>query len=156
VEVAFRDAYDHTIAGFVEAKRQHEVKLFLVGISFQTSLYMAFTTTGLPDMMDRVFRNTTVRDFVFRLTMAFQARLGQTRQTYSELPEILAHSMSLLPGVEQTSHGAFTVAVPDEIKEHLPSFDDVRELLKANPWLVTVAMIGLYLRIEPDVPRAVR
>lgn len=143
VEMAFRDAYDHVMSNILGTKEKEEINLFLADVCAQLSIHMAFTTTGLPEMIQKVFRSLTVREFVFKLSMSFFARLGYSVDDRNQLVEILTTAISVLP-----ENGAETIAIPNLVKDNLPSYSDIRDLLAANNWLITVVMIGLYLRIE--------
>jgi hypothetical protein len=149
-EIAFRDAYEHTLSHFPDPTRRNVVLKFVSGITMQYSLYLAFTSDGLSRMMKDVFSNDTVRDFVLRLTGAFFTRLGMSEQDNNELPEVLASALCVFPtpSIKNADVSSETVAVPEELKLRLPEYDDIKTLLLTNKWLVTVAMISLYLRIE--------
>lgn len=150
VEVAFRDAYEHTLSHFPDTVRRNAILKFVSGITMQYSMYLAFTSEGLSKLMKDVFNNEIVRDFILRLTSAFFVRLGLSEQDKNELPEILASAMCVFPTpfVGNTSISMETVAIPEELKTRLPEYDDVKTLLITNKWLVTTVMISLYLRIE--------
>lgn len=148
VSDTFRDAFEHVMASIPDQKRKAEIQQFVGGISWQYSMYMAFTTNELPNLIERVFRHESVRDFVLRLTMAFQARLGALQG--DELPKVLARSMSFRSENAQSDPA---YALPDQIKSNLPAYEDVLEVLQANTWVVTVCMISLYLRIETSTAR---
>jgi hypothetical protein len=148
-ELAFRDAYEHTFSHFPDATRRNVVLKFVSGITMQYSLYLAFTSDGLSKLMKDVFSNDTIRDFVLRLTGAFFTRLGTSTYTGNELPDVLASALCVFPTPSNNNNiSSDVVAVPEELKNRLPEYDDVKALLLANKWLVTVAMLSLYLRIE--------
>ena len=54
VEMAFRDAYDHVMSNILGTKEKEEINLFLADVCAQLSIHMAFTTTGLPEMIQKV------------------------------------------------------------------------------------------------------
>ncbi len=151
VETSFRDAYEHTVSNVLDPKRLDEIKLFLAGITTQTSIYMAFTTVGLPELMQNVFRTVGVREFVFNLSMAFNVRLGLTHVERSQLVDILTNAVSILPP-NQANADPSVIAIPKVVLDNLPSYEDIRELLNANNWLMTIVMVCLYLRVENNQP----
>jgi hypothetical protein len=147
IELAFRDAYDHTLSHFPDITRRNTVLKFVSGITMQYAMYLAFTSDGLIRTMKDVFSNDIVRDFVLRLTGAFFTRLGVSEKDVNDLPEVLASAMCVFPA-PSSSISLDTIAIPDELKTRLPEYEDVKTLLLTNKWLVTLVMVSLYLRIE--------
>jgi hypothetical protein len=142
VEIAFRDAYDHTLSHYPDVTRRNAILKFVSGIVMQYAMYLAFTSDGLIKTMKNVFGNDTVRDFTLRLTGAFFVRLGISERDTNNLPEILASAMCVFPAISANIDPG-TVAIPEELKTRLPEYEDVKALLLANKWLMTIAMISL-------------
>lgn len=147
IEIAFRDAYDHTLSHFPDTPRRDTILKFVSGITMQYAMYLAFTSDGLVKMIKSVFGNDTVRDFTLRLTGAFFARLGVSERDASNLHEVLASAMCVFPAT-RVDVDKDIIAIPEELRMRLPEYEDVRSLLLANKWLVAIVMISLYLRIE--------
>lgn len=150
IELAFRDAYNHTVSHFPDAARKNIITRFTSSVTMQYSMYLVFTSDGLKKAISDVFGNDTIRDFVLRLTSSFFARLGNYDD---ELHNVLASAMCVFPVTSNQNTSMETVALPEEIKSRLPEYDDIRMLLASNKWLITVTMISLYLRVEIDSTR---
>ena len=151
VEVAFRDAYNHVLSHFPDTTRKNTIFRFVGTVTMQYSMYIAFTSDGLKSLIQDVFANNTVRDFVLKLTSSFMARLGANGNELSELTRTLAYSFCMLPSTtnkNDVNSSSDLLAIPEELKVRLPEYSDIEALLLANKWLITVSMISLYLRIE--------
>ncbi len=153
VAQAFTSAYDHVQSHMVDTKRREEISLFVTQVTAMMSLYISFAPGQLERFIEVVFSKESIRDFVFRLTSAFCARLGGQAE-YEALAKDIAFSMCMLPKKDQHGNDTFLVAMPDDIKNRLPSAEDILDLLLGNKWYLTVVMLHLFVRIElTAIPR---
>lgn len=150
VQEAVTDAFEHVMAQFI-GESATRVRGFLLQFTCSTSFYMAFSPNEFKQLMDTIFTQSDVRDFVMRVTSAFHARFGDGHAQYHSLLETLAWSYSQKdpdPAVKAY------LAIPEAISSRMPSRDDIANTLKANKWLVTMALLHLYLRVDMSLPAA--
>lgn len=150
VQEAVTDAFDHVMAQFI-GESATRVRSFLLQFTCSTSFYMAFSPNEFKQLMDTIFTQSDVRDFVMRVTAAFHARFGDGHAQYNSLLETLTWAYNQ-KDPEPSLRGY--MAIPEAIASRMPSREDVANLLKANKWLVTMALIHLYLRVDMSTPAA--
>lgn len=145
VEATITDAYDHVMSQFI-GENSNRVRAFLISFTCSTSFYLAFTPQGFKQLLETVFGQADVREFVLRLSNSFHARFGDAHASYKSLLDTLVWSYNQ----REVADAAKTeyAAIPQEILTRLPLHADIQNLLVANKWLVTLAVLNLYLRMD--------
>lgn len=139
----FRDAFSHTYMKFVESQGKEAIMNVLGTNVISTSLYVAFTPSPLESLVDLVFRNNYVRDFILTLSGIFYMRIDRGGLEWNTLVERLALSYAVTT-VHTTNAEEFDNKyrlIPNVYSERLPEFKDIQGYLQGNRWLVVLCMI---------------
>lgn len=105
--------------------------------------YLVVTPEGLQDVITEVFQKREVTDFVFTLLHNFGSRWGMPPDRFSSLCANLA-----IAAVPKTAYAISSV--PKAIADRLAtSVEDAYSLLQANPWLVVLLLLQLFVRVQP-------
>jgi hypothetical protein len=103
--------------------------------------------SGSTEGMDRAISfmdDPDIREFTLAVSFQFFARFGNSSQRYAELVDNLAQGI----GFDKEHEAA---ALPKEILDRMPSFQDVVDTLTPNRWMVVMALMMLYLITPQDM-----
>lgn len=145
VEVAglIQESYRHVMSNFLGDTRTQLTGWTAEWILTQKP-YFLVTLEGHRNAMEAVFQNKHVTDFVFTLLHNFGARWGMAPERFAGLCANLAYS-----AVPKTSYSISSV--PDAIADRLAaSSEDAYQLLLANPWLVVLMLLQLFVSVSPQ------
>ena len=125
---------------------QFSVSLMLKEVPYQLFSGQLEGTKRLEDLM---YSDPAIRDFLLTVTMHVFAKFGDTQNRYEALVDNLAQAIGFIDVPE--GKNAPVVMVPDELRERLPTVDDVRSILLYNRWATTMALMILYLMPVDDL-----
>jgi hypothetical protein len=137
----FRDAFTHTWLKFVAGEAKEGILKF-GGEIMGTAMFYAFTPAQLESLIEMVFKNQHVRDFVLSLTAIYHARIDRDAQEWNTLVERLAVSYDVT--AVQTASPDFDPKyrlMPNVYADRMPRREDIQGYLAGNRWLVVVCMI---------------
>lgn len=146
VEVAevIQGAYQHVMANLVGETKTH-VSAFVAGFVLKEKPYLLVTPEGLEHVMQVVFGNAQVTDFVFTLLYTFGSRWGMSSERFQSLCANLA--TAAVPGIQLPGSQA-VAAVPNALASRLASSsEEAYHLLVANPWLVVLMLLQLFIDV---------
>ena len=105
---------------------------------------------GLKKLRHETFSNMEVREFIQKLCFTFFSRWADSED------KIIALCHNLSRGLTQTPYDdpKFVSGVPKEYTERLPTRTDAYEALVANPWLMVIIMMPLFMSSKsfPQAP----
>lgn len=144
----FRDAFTHTWLKFVGTEAREGILKFCGESIIGTSMFYSFTPGQLETLIDMVFKNAHVRDFVLTLSTMFHMRIDRGALEWNTLVDRLASSYSVMV-VHQDVGGINPKyqLVPGVYAERLPEMNDIQGYLSANRWLVILCMIDQCITI---------
>jgi hypothetical protein len=150
----FVDSVEHVLANTSRISEDAQAKLnkFVYSLVLAEKAYMITSPKGMQHVIEIVFEDEVIRDFVLTLGFTFYARWGATRARYGSLVESLAFAVSADTSTPiRGSDGSF-IGTPRDILDLLPG-DNVEQVLQQNKWLVTLLMIQLFVLVpEPPKP----
>lgn len=139
----FRDAFTHTWVKFVGTEERTSLLKFCGENILGTSMFYSFTPSQLETLIDTVFTNATVRDFILTLSAMFHMRIDRGELEWNTMVERLALSYNVTvvhTRQPETFDGKYRL-IPNVYADRLPDEADILGYLSANRWLVTVCMI---------------
>lgn len=150
----FKDSLDHVLRNTkaLEAKSQERILHFVYHNALYDKPFMLVTPLGVKNVVEKVFSDVIVRDFVLQLSFVFYSRWGTDAEKYSHLVETLAFAVSA--DVEPMSLSGIPgapCAIPPAVLADLPKTDGVRITLANNKWLSVILLIALVVQM-PETP----
>lgn len=153
--VAFMSSFAHVLKNQDE-KAAEEILAFTLNIVGASNLYARFAPDTLPRLHESVFSSETIRDFLLSLQSVFIGRWvqGRGRDVVKALVDDLALGISFDLGLNAISSpssdedlSAYN-SLPEQLGDTLTGFDDAVKIVRANPWLISVLLIHLYINLE--------
>jgi hypothetical protein len=154
----FKDSLDHVLknAKALEQKSQERIIHFVYHNALYGKPFMLVTPMGVKNLVENVFSDVIVRDFVLQLSFVFYSRWGTDNAKYSQLAETLAFAVSadVEPlGISGTA--SVPCSIPPAVLADLPKTDGVRATLASNKWLSVVLLIALVVQMPETPPKGV-
>lgn len=144
VVVSMQEAYRHTRNEFdMDPTLREKIDAFVVNFLLNYQVASIIMPASLDTLVREVFSNKLIRDFVLTLQFNFFTRWGEASVNFTSLTDSLSYGL----GLSSDEEGQYSV-IPKQLRDALPSQDNVREVLKANKWLV----ILLVLKTAVTVP----
>jgi hypothetical protein len=147
-----------SVASNLPQAQMAKILTFAFGLVKQEVPYHLFNGNSLEGVKranSLMFDDADTRDFVLKVTFHFFAKFGNTTGRYEALVENLAEAIGFLKPVE-TKERASLVVAHQEFMSRMPSVEDVRALLMDNRWMVTMALMMLYLITPEDLAELYR
>lgn len=145
VKAIVEESVESTLALFPTEDVAAKIQAFLAEMTLLTPFYMTFSGEGLRKTIDRVFSDPTARDFMLTFTTAFHVRFGDQNAQYNAMLDTLAWGMSVIP-VNSTVDLALN-AIPAQLLQRLPTYEDVLMQLRSNKWLVALTLLTTFYRL---------
>lgn len=118
-------------------------------IHIRNILY-SLTPSNFEELSTWLFKTSpTERDFLYDLTFRFHSLLGPDPVFYKGLVESLANA-----GCADFSDDMVIqtyIGVPNDIQQRLPNITELRNMLYANKWLVTLLVLRLSAPISSEL-----
>lgn len=150
----FKDSLDHVLRNTkaLEQKSQERVLHFVYHNALYDKPFTLVTPAGVKNLVEKVFSDVIVRDFVLQLSFVFYSRWGTDSEKYSHLADTLAFAVSadVVP-MSLTGIPSVPCAIPPQVLADLPKNDGVRATLASNKWLSVILLIALVVQM-PDLP----
>lgn len=146
IKDSFLDGLSQAINSFPAKADQAKIMGFILMITSQFVMQAAFTTQGIQRLSKLVMEDQFNRDFVFRLVSSFMTRFGSNQEDYRFLIENLTTSLNVA-GTDLRN-----CTIPQELLDRLPDVELIRSTLSANPWMVVIVLMSLY--VQTDLPTA--
>lgn len=139
----FQESVEHVLKN-QSAEGQKEITLFLANLVYKEKPYLLVTQEGLTHIMQLVWSQPNISDFVMTMSFTFFARWGHSEESVQGLCENLARGCALVVKDLKDLN-----AVPAQMSERLADIDAARRLIQANKWLVIVLMAQLFVTVAP-------
>lgn len=126
-----------------EEKNIHEFFLHLI---MEVQPESMLTKQEVGDLQLKVFKNEHVRNFMMRLSYVFYSRWAASDEHITGLAQNLSRGFTQTPysqGLNQDALG--NSGVPDDIMKRMPTRTEALARLTANPWLVLVCLVPLFM-----------
>lgn len=111
--------------------------------------YLWAAPDNVPRIVQMVYADELVRDFVHTLQFHFFLRWGEASAKFTGLVDVLSWSVGShgldteQTGRRKEDHGA----IPEDIRMRLSSREDVKELLLDNPWMVCLLLLRSFVSL---------
>lgn len=138
-----------TVEGQVSPTTRLTLYEFLTSFIGSEKPYLWASAENLPRIVQMVYGDEIVRDFVLSLQFHFMLRWGEASTKFTGLVDVLSWSIgshgldSEQSGRRKEDHGA----IPEDIRMRLSSREDVRELLLDNPWMVCLLLLRSFVSL---------
>lgn len=122
----------------IDTKLLTDANAFLLELTGQTMLYGLLQVEGIETYRMTVFGNANNRDLVFSIYSSFIARFSNDEDEITALHELIARAANVSDKTAAANNA------PEVITERLPTYEEILEQLRDNPWLVSLSLIILY------------
>jgi hypothetical protein len=139
-----------TVEGQVSPETRLKLYEWLMNFISGEKPYLWASPENIPRIVQMVYSDELVRDFVHSLQFHFMLRWGEASTKFTGLVDVLSWSIG--------SHGLDTEhsgrnrkedhgAIPEDIRMRLSSREDVKELLLDNPWMVCLLLLRSFVSL---------
>jgi hypothetical protein len=147
----FTQSLNHVLSNYL-TESSKSVKEFVTHIVLKEKPYMMITEEGLPHIVELVFMNEIVRDFVLTLSSVFFSRWGNNDEQVLGLAGNIARGVSVLRVGDNVDIA--NSVIPRQISERLMTEEMGSMLLYNNRWLICLLMLQIYVNFDiPALPK---
>lgn len=136
----FSNVYSFTKSNMLVEDSINEVNKFVADLIVSYRPYMIGTEAGVVQLVDRIFRNENLRDFIFGLEFNFFARLGNDEHMLNGLNNTIINSLVYYENNNSV--------IPKQIMDRLPTKDKLMSLFENNRWAIIVVMLIIFVKVE--------
>ena|ERR1700693_4689033 len=147
VAEVFREATEYVIANSSGDETRLVIRRFMANLALAYKPYMITTPEGTAELVQVIFGDEILRDFVLSLGYVFYSRWGVTSGKYTELVQTIAWSAAGDTGIEGSRDT--DNYIPQEIKENISVLSGTTAVLLQNKWLITILLIQLFVEVAP-------
>lgn len=125
-----------------EEKNIHEFFLHLI---MEVQPESMLTKQSVSDLQLKVFKNEHVRNFMMRLSYVFYSRWASSDEQITGLAQNLSRGFTQTPYIQGNQDAMSNSGVPDDIMKRMATRSEALARLSANPWLVLVCLVPLFM-----------
>jgi len=144
----FQETLRHQLQNYEGQTAHDKLIKFVAHIVLVEKPYLMTTSEGLPHLIDLVFRDPDIADFVLGLTFSFYARMAgdEGGKYHAFLCSVLADSVGY-----GALRGRPICAIPGEIALRLADSQQTQQLLNDNRWIVVLLLMQLFVSLSDAV-----
>jgi hypothetical protein len=110
------------------------------------------TIDGLPAVVNLVFSNVAIRDFILSTQFTFFSRWlnGRSVELVNALIDSLAISVSCDCGFSLSKEKLLEkfIAMPEEIYDSFINYGNAVDTIKANPWVIVLLLLQSSINLD--------
>jgi hypothetical protein len=147
-----------TVEGQVGESTRLKLYEFMLSFLSAEKPYLWATPQNVSRIVQMIYADEIVRDFTHMLQYHFFLRWGEGKQKFTGLVDVLSWSVGAFAlDTEQSARGRKEDhgAIPENIRSHMSSREDVKDLLLDNPWMVCLLLLRSFVSlVDPSKIRS--
>lgn len=106
-------------------------------------LHLVRTSAQAEELWDEIRANEAVTDFVLQCTNELDLWLSMSEVPFTQLQQLVATAYGHHRPTLERNEKAAPSGIDGDLLERMPSREELIELYRGNPWLVTLILINL-------------